>query len=181
LAASGSIAAILEKFVDRPPLHRQGLPPEVTMNGALYLFSWDAVRRTGKIYSNPARSYGLLMDRLHSIEIENATDLAWGQFCCGARSIGYDAMVVRRRRIVALTGSRADYGHLRELMHLLARDDTVDSAEALNLPMAVAAHQRGLPRFSGRSIFPASCPSDFTICRATNPRQHRWRERADHR
>ena len=50
------------------------------MNGALYLIGWDAMRRHGKIYSDPASSYGILMDRLHSIEIETAADFAYASY-----------------------------------------------------------------------------------------------------
>ena len=59
---------------------RQDQPLEVTMNGALYLIGWDAMRKHGKIYADPAASYGILMDRLHSIEIETAADLAYASY-----------------------------------------------------------------------------------------------------
>jgi CMP-N-acetylneuraminic acid synthetase len=50
------------------------------MNGALYLIRWQAMKRSKKIYSNPASSYGLLMDRMHSIEIETPYDLTFAMF-----------------------------------------------------------------------------------------------------
>lgn len=50
------------------------------MNGALYLIGWDAMRKHRKIYANPTASYGILMDRMHSIEIESAADLAYAAF-----------------------------------------------------------------------------------------------------
>ena len=50
------------------------------MNGALYLIDWDSMRKHGKIYADPAASYGILMDRLHSIEIESAADLAYASY-----------------------------------------------------------------------------------------------------
>jgi len=59
---------------------RQDQVPEVTMNGALYLIGWDAMRKHRKIYADPSASYGIMMDRLHSIEIESAADLAYASY-----------------------------------------------------------------------------------------------------
>jgi|SRR5450631_608357 len=80
LARDGSIGAIVEKMLATPALRRQDQAPEVTMNGALYLIGWDAMRRHRKVYADPAASYGILMDRLHSIEIETAADLAYASY-----------------------------------------------------------------------------------------------------
>jgi CMP-N-acetylneuraminic acid synthetase len=80
LASDGSIGTIVEKMLATPALRRQDQAPEVTMNGALYLIGWDAMRKHRKVYADPAASYGILMDRLHSIEIETATDLAYASF-----------------------------------------------------------------------------------------------------
>ncbi len=81
IGADGSIAMIVDQMLNaKGGLRRQDLPMEVTMNGALYLIGWDALKRTGKIYSNPARTYGLLMSRAQSVEIENATDFAYAEF-----------------------------------------------------------------------------------------------------
>lgn len=80
LGRDASIAGIVEKMLSAPDLRRQDQAPEVTMNGGLYLIRWEAIRRTGKIYSNPQKTFGVLMDRLHSIEIESAVDLAFATF-----------------------------------------------------------------------------------------------------
>jgi CMP-N-acetylneuraminic acid synthetase len=80
LGKDGSIGAIVEKMLTTPALRRQDQPPEVTMNGALYLIDWDAMRSHRKVYADPAASYGILMDRLHSIEIETAADLAYAAY-----------------------------------------------------------------------------------------------------
>jgi CMP-N,N'-diacetyllegionaminic acid synthase len=80
LGKDGSIGAIVEKMLTTPALRRQDQSPEVTMNGALYLIGWDAMRRHRKIYADPAASYGILMDRLHSIEIETETDLVYASY-----------------------------------------------------------------------------------------------------
>lgn len=80
LGADGSIGGIVDKMLKTPAQRRQDQPIEVTMNGALYLVGWDAMRKHRKIYADPAKSYGILMDRLHSIEIETAADLAYASY-----------------------------------------------------------------------------------------------------
>ena len=76
LSDNGSIAGIVEQMHAAEGLRRQDQPIEVTMNGAFYLIRWDAFRRTGKIYGDPAECYGIIMDRWHSIEVETPEDLA---------------------------------------------------------------------------------------------------------
>jgi CMP-N,N'-diacetyllegionaminic acid synthase len=80
LGSDGSIGDIVEKMLRTPAQRRQDQPPEVTMNGALYLIGWEAMRKHRKVYADPAASYGILMDRLHSIEIESAADLAYASY-----------------------------------------------------------------------------------------------------
>jgi CMP-N-acetylneuraminic acid synthetase len=80
LGKDGSIGSIVDKMLAAPAHRRQDQPLEVTMNGALYLVGWDAMRKHRKIYADPAASYGILMDRLHSIEIETAADLAYASY-----------------------------------------------------------------------------------------------------
>ena len=80
LGNDGSIGTIVDKMLTTTAQRRQDQPLEVTMNGALYLIGWDAMRKHGKIYADPAASYGILMDRLHSIEIETAADLAYASY-----------------------------------------------------------------------------------------------------
>lgn len=80
LGHDGSIATIVNQLLNTPAQRRQDQAPEVTMNGALYLIGWEAMRKHRKIYANPAASYGVLMDRFHSIEIESAEDLAYATY-----------------------------------------------------------------------------------------------------
>lgn len=72
-----SIGPIVDTMLEMRSLRRQDMGSAWTMNGALYLFSWDEFKRTGQIYSDPKHSLGLLMDRFHSIEIEAPPDLAF--------------------------------------------------------------------------------------------------------
>jgi CMP-N-acetylneuraminic acid synthetase len=80
LGSDGSIGGIVEKMLRTPAQRRQDQPGEVTMNGALYLIGWEAMRKHRKVYADPSASYGILMDRLHSIEIESAADLAYASY-----------------------------------------------------------------------------------------------------
>jgi CMP-N,N'-diacetyllegionaminic acid synthase len=80
LGSDGSIGGIVEKMLGTPAQRRQDQAPEVTMNGALYLVGWEAMRTHGRVYADPSASYGILMDRLHSIEIESAADLAYASY-----------------------------------------------------------------------------------------------------
>ncbi len=80
LSETGSIATIVEQMQDAEGLRRQDQPIEATMNGAFYLIGWDAFRRTGKIYGDPAGCYGIVMDRWHSIDVETPEDLALAEF-----------------------------------------------------------------------------------------------------
>lgn len=77
MGEDGSIAPIVSRLIERSKLRRQDQAPEVTMNGALYLIRWKTMKKMTRIYSNPGGTYGLLMDRLHSIEIETLDDLAY--------------------------------------------------------------------------------------------------------
>jgi CMP-N-acetylneuraminic acid synthetase len=80
LGSDGSIGGIVDKMLRTPAQRRQDQAPEVTMNGALYLVGWEAMRKHRRIYADPSGSYGILMDRLHSIEIESAADLAYASY-----------------------------------------------------------------------------------------------------
>lgn len=80
IGPDGSIREIVGKMLGaRGGLRRQDLPVEVTMNGALYLIGWEALKRTGKIYANPERTFGLLMPRAQSVEIENMHDFSFAE------------------------------------------------------------------------------------------------------
>jgi CMP-N-acetylneuraminic acid synthetase len=76
----GSIAGIVENILRTAKLRRQDQELEVTMNGALYLIGWDAMREERRIYAKPEASYGILMDQLHSIEIETEADLGYANY-----------------------------------------------------------------------------------------------------
>ncbi len=80
LGNDSSIAPIVESMLRNQNLRRQDQKPEVTMNGALYLIRWQAMKESKKVYSNPNKSFGLVMDRMHSIEIETPHDLAFAEF-----------------------------------------------------------------------------------------------------
>lgn len=82
LDPEGRLSAIVDKLraARAQSGARQSLPQEYTMNGALYLIRWDYFRRHGWIYQDRDGVYGHVMDRYHSIEIDEPVDLAWAEF-----------------------------------------------------------------------------------------------------
>ena len=128
LAKDGSIGGIVDKMLRTTAQRRQDQPIEETMNGALYLVGWDAMRKHSKICADPAASYGIMMDRQHSIEVETAADLAYASY-----AVEHGMSMPRhggkhhdhgRRRIAVVTGSRADYGLLEGVLGRLRRRTT---------------------------------------------------------
>lgn len=82
LDAAGRLSAIVDKLhaARAQAGARQTLPQEYTMNGALYLVRWDYFRRHQWIYQDRDGVYGVVMDRYHSVEIDEPADLAWAEF-----------------------------------------------------------------------------------------------------
>lgn len=87
---SGWIGNIVEQMQNRQKgygiaLQRQELMPQWTMNGALYLFSVPMFMRTRSIYGG--RSYGLLMDRWHSTEIDTEDDFEMARYAVDNKKV----------------------------------------------------------------------------------------------
>ena len=80
LAPDGRADRIVEKFSCERAIRRQDMEPEFTMNGALYLIDWSMMRRTGRVYGDPKRTFGLVMERSYSCEIETPFDLDLARF-----------------------------------------------------------------------------------------------------
>ena len=80
LSKNNSISSIVTKISKMHKLRRQDQDKEVTMNGAFYLIDWKTFKETGRIYNDPNKSYGMLMDKWHSTEIETPEDLAYAEF-----------------------------------------------------------------------------------------------------
>ena len=59
---------------------RQDTKKEYTPNGALYLFKWDFFKHHNTMYADRENSFGYVMDRYHSIEIDELIDLRWAEF-----------------------------------------------------------------------------------------------------
>lgn len=77
---NSSIADIVDGLNSAASRRRQDQQSEWTMNGALYLVGWDAFKESGKVYGNPEKCFGLLMDHWHSLEIETPEGLALAEF-----------------------------------------------------------------------------------------------------
>ena len=76
----GRITQVINQIRDKENTRRQDVAQEYTMNGGLYLFRWDFFKKHKKIYYDPDNTYGYLMDRHHSIEIDEPIDLQWVEF-----------------------------------------------------------------------------------------------------
>lgn len=76
----GRISQIIDKMTNLKSLRRQSLPTEYTMNGALYLFKWDFFKEHNSVYADRDKSFGYVMDRYYSVEIDNLIDLHWAEF-----------------------------------------------------------------------------------------------------
>lgn len=87
LAADGRANRIIEKFAGKESLRRQAFETEYTMNGALYLIDWEGLKKTGKIYSDAETTYGHVMDRAHSAEIDAPMDLRFAEFLVESRDV----------------------------------------------------------------------------------------------
>lgn len=84
-------------------LRRQDLGTDWTMNGGLYLFKTEMFLRTGSIYGSP-KSYGLLMDRWHSIEIDFPEDMDLAEYAVRWTYVGVPRPV---REVYPVVGSIA--------------------------------------------------------------------------
>ncbi len=79
LDVQGRMTQIIDQMKQRY-LRRQDTKPEYTMNGALYLFKWELFKEHHTMYVDRENTYGYIMDRYHSIEIDEPIDLAWVKF-----------------------------------------------------------------------------------------------------
>jgi CMP-N,N'-diacetyllegionaminic acid synthase len=59
---------------------RQDMTPEYAVNGALYLFRWDFFKEHQAIYADGEKSFAYVMDRFHSVDIDEMIDLRWAEF-----------------------------------------------------------------------------------------------------
>ena len=76
----GRITQIIHQIKGRKELRRQDVAQEYTMNGGLYLFRWDFFKKHRAIYHDPDNTFGYVMDRHYSIEIDEPIDLQWVEF-----------------------------------------------------------------------------------------------------
>ena len=79
MGENGSLVEIITKMQSKRVQRRQDAM-EYTMNGAMYLFKWDYFKAHKEIYKDRDRSFGYVMDRYHSIDIDEMIDLEWAEF-----------------------------------------------------------------------------------------------------
>src|SRR5215204_2084747 len=75
----GRMTQIIDQMQQRH-LRRQDVRPEYTMNAALYLFKWDMFKEHHSVYVDQENTYGYVMDRYHSVEIDELVDFHWAEF-----------------------------------------------------------------------------------------------------
>jgi len=71
---------LVRKIMKLSGLRRQDTVPEYTMNGALYLIKWNTFKEHGARYCDPDHTFGLLMEREYSLEIDEPADFEYAQF-----------------------------------------------------------------------------------------------------
>jgi CMP-N,N'-diacetyllegionaminic acid synthase len=79
LDEQGRMMQIIDQMKQRY-LRRQDTKPEYTMNGALYLFKWDLFKEHHTMYVDRENTYGYIMERHYSIEVDEPIDLQWAEF-----------------------------------------------------------------------------------------------------
>lgn len=74
------ITQIIDQLQKKPSSQRQDSEQEYTMNGGFYLFKWDFFKEHRAIYKDRDKSFGYVMDRHYSVEIDELVDLHWCEF-----------------------------------------------------------------------------------------------------
>lgn len=74
------MGSIIRKIMNISGLRRQDVVQEYTMNGALYLLKWDFFEKHHNRYCDPDNTYGLIMKREYSLEIDEEIDYEYAQF-----------------------------------------------------------------------------------------------------
>jgi N-acylneuraminate cytidylyltransferase/CMP-N,N'-diacetyllegionaminic acid synthase len=85
--AEGRLPDIVEKILQHRSRRRQDMPPEYTMNGALYLCRWEFFKQYRDFYADPGGTYGLVMCPNHSVEIDEPASLSWAQFLVASKTV----------------------------------------------------------------------------------------------
>ena len=80
LDENARIAQIIDQMHGLTAVRRQDMPKEYTMNGGLYLFKWDFFKEHRTIYQDREKSFGYVMDRHYSVDINEIIDLQWVEF-----------------------------------------------------------------------------------------------------
>lgn len=80
IESDGRIGQIISQLDGLTNVNRQVLPHAYTLNGVVYLFSWQGFRHRPTFYWDAEHSYGFETDPLCNIEIDSEMNLAWAQF-----------------------------------------------------------------------------------------------------
>jgi CMP-N,N'-diacetyllegionaminic acid synthase len=80
IEADGSIRTIVEKLASVSNINRQNHAQEVVLNGAFFLMDWNVFYQNKRRYTQPNSSFAILMDEIHSIDIDSELDLDFARF-----------------------------------------------------------------------------------------------------
>lgn len=80
MTPDGRLPQLIDQLRGLSGLRRQDQVPEYTMNGALFLMRWEALRSTRSRYVDREGTVGYVMDRAHSVDIDTPDDLAWARY-----------------------------------------------------------------------------------------------------
>ena len=76
----GRMIQVIDQIQGLQALRRQDMISEYAVNGALYLFKWELFKAHQSIYADREKTFGYVMDRFHSVDIDEMTDLRWAEF-----------------------------------------------------------------------------------------------------
>jgi N-acylneuraminate cytidylyltransferase/CMP-N,N'-diacetyllegionaminic acid synthase len=90
MTEDGGIGPIIRQIRELNRVDRQALGRNYTMNGAFYLMRWDHFRRVKRRYVEVQDSYGVVMESIRSVEIDEPVDMAWAEFLVSQKFINLD-------------------------------------------------------------------------------------------
>jgi CMP-N,N'-diacetyllegionaminic acid synthase len=83
LSPDGRAQKITDRIAKVDTVRRQNFETEYTLNGSLYLIDWNHMKDTNRIYSDPENTYGHVMDRFYSAEIDTPYDMRLAELFAG--------------------------------------------------------------------------------------------------
>jgi len=80
LDALGRPLEVVRRVLESGATRRQDARTQYTPNGSLYLMDWAWFRRERRIYADPERTFGYVMDDLKSVDIDTEADFRYAEY-----------------------------------------------------------------------------------------------------